>query len=253
MFPTLLPTSSPNSTSFPSIFANSKFFTSPVHITHFGGPSKRSSSLILPTRDHISIRSTPTPSISQLPPPNRSLQTPLHQGNTSANSLPSTSSVTPIQLPVVSTLDPSSVAPLERDISSPAPSMQTLSPSNNLQLSPSQSPIINPQTHHMVTRSKTGSLKPRVLPSLTASTCSILSEPTSFSQACKDSRWMQAMSSEFDALVHNKTWTLVPPPPNANIVGNKWVFQIKFCANGSIERFKARLVAQGFSQHPGVD
>ncbi|XP_060185225.1 uncharacterized mitochondrial protein AtMg00810-like [Lycium barbarum] len=60
------------------------------------------------------------------------------------------------------------------------------------------------------------------------------------------------MSVEFDALVQNKTWTLVPPPANANIVGNKWVFRIKFCANGSVERFKAQLVAQGFSQQPGV-
>jgi len=61
------------------------------------------------------------------------------------------------------------------------------------------------------------------------------------------------MIVEFDALVQNKTWTLVPPPTNVNIVGNKWVYRTKFCANGSIERFKPRLVAQGFSQKPEVD
>lgn len=98
----------------------------------------------------------------------------------------------------------------------------------------------------MFTRSKIGSLKPRILPSLTASMCSTLFELASFSQACKDSYWMQALSSKFDALVQNKTWTLVLPPPNGNIVGNKWVFQIKFCANGSVKRFKSYLVAQVF-------
>lgn len=54
------------------------------------------------------------------------------------------------------------------------------------------------------------------------------------------------MSVEFDALVQNKTWSLVPLPANVNIIGNKWVFRTMFCTNGSIERYKARLVAQGF-------
>jgi hypothetical protein len=49
------------------------------------------------------------------------------------------------------------------------------------------------------------------------------------------------------------TWTLVKPPPGANVVGSKWVFRVKKDAAGSIVRKKARLVAQGFSQVPGVD
>ena len=109
------------------------------------------------------------------------------------------------------------------------------------------------KSHPMITHSQTGSLKPRIFSSLTASTTSILSEPTSFSQASKDPHWKHAMSVEFDALVQNKTWSLVPPPANVNIVGNKWVFRTKFCANDSIERYKAWLVAQSFLQHPGVD
>jgi hypothetical protein len=61
------------------------------------------------------------------------------------------------------------------------------------------------------------------------------------------------MNVEFDALLKNQTWSLVPPSSNQNIVGCKWVFRIKRNADGSIERYKARLVAKGFHQQPGVD
>lgn len=55
---------------------------------------------------------------------------------------------------------------------------------------------------------------------------------------------MQEVSFKFDSLVKNKTWILLSSPPNENIVGNKWVFQIKFWANGPVERFESRLVTQ---------
>ncbi|CAM8972031.1 unnamed protein product [Rhodiola kirilowii] len=61
------------------------------------------------------------------------------------------------------------------------------------------------------------------------------------------------MQVEYDALLHNRTWTLIQPPRNANIVGCKWVYRIKRRADGTIERYKARLVAKGFNQEEGVD
>ncbi|KAL5732483.1 hypothetical protein ACOSP7_031842 [Xanthoceras sorbifolium] len=45
----------------------------------------------------------------------------------------------------------------------------------------------------------------------------------------------------------------MPPPPNCNIVGHKWVFRIKYNVDGFISKYKARLVAKGFHQTPGVD
>jgi len=51
-----------------------------------------------------------------------------------------------------------------------------------------------------------------------------------------------------DALTKNGTWEVVNLPPNKKVVGSKWVFTVKHRANGSIERFKARLVAQDFTQ-----
>lgn len=72
------------------------------------------------------------------------------------------------------------------------------------------------------------------------------SEPQTYNQAQPHYQRRQAMECEINALLQNKTWQLVPCPPNTNIVGNKWRFWIKGKANGDIERYKARLVAKGF-------
>ncbi|RVW78235.1 Retrovirus-related Pol polyprotein from transposon TNT 1-94 [Vitis vinifera] len=52
------------------------------------------------------------------------------------------------------------------------------------------------------------------------------------------------MQEEIKALIQNRTWDLVPRPPTANIVGSKWVFKTKLKEDGTIDRYKARLVAQ---------
>lgn len=61
------------------------------------------------------------------------------------------------------------------------------------------------------------------------------------------------MKVDFDALLKNQTWDLVPCDPNKNIVTCKWLFRIKRKADGTIDRYKARLVAKGFTQRPGID
>lgn len=61
------------------------------------------------------------------------------------------------------------------------------------------------------------------------------------------------MQEEFDALIRNKTWHLVPARRGMNIVDCKWVFKVKQNADGSVERYKARLVAKGFRQRYGLD
>ena len=54
-------------------------------------------------------------------------------------------------------------------------------------------------------------------------------------------------------IIANGTWDLVDLPENKKLVGSKWVFKIKHDSNGQVDRFKARLVAQGFSQKHGID
>ena len=61
------------------------------------------------------------------------------------------------------------------------------------------------------------------------------------------------MDLEFEALTQRETWVLVPRPPHTNIVTCRWIFNLKYNQNGTINRHKARLVARGFSQTYGVD
>ena len=131
-------------------------------------------------------------------------------------------------------------------------------------------PILTPQVMHdttsnhpMITRSRNNIFKPKATsddfvryPLPTALLTSLHSsgiEPTCYSEAIKSPQWRKAMNAEFDALLRNGTWSLVPPPPQANIVGCRWIYKIKKHVDGSIERFKARLVAKGFHQQEGID
>jgi hypothetical protein len=65
--------------------------------------------------------------------------------------------------------------------------------------------------------------------------------------------WEAAIQEELSVLGTQGTWELIDPPAGANIVGSKWVFKAKKDSAGNVVRYKARLVAQGFSQVPGVD
>ena len=65
--------------------------------------------------------------------------------------------------------------------------------------------------------------------------------------------WKAAMQKEMESIYSNDVWDLVELPNNRRPVGCKWVFKRKTKANGSIERYKARLVARGFSQKQGLD
>jgi hypothetical protein len=83
-----------------------------------------------------------------------------------------------------------------------------------------------------------------------------LEEPQNIEDAltCENSKeWECAMQEEYDSLMTNNTWTLVPLPADRKPVSCKWVFKIKQGANGEVERYKARLVARGFTQTYGVD
>ena len=78
-------------------------------------------------------------------------------------------------------------------------------------------------------------------------------EPTTLNDALGNKDWVTAMDTEYQALMNNKTWHLVPRPKGKNIVGYKWVYKIKRKADGTIDRYKARLVAKGFKQQYGID
>nr|GFA66922.1 hypothetical protein [Tanacetum cinerariifolium] len=65
--------------------------------------------------------------------------------------------------------------------------------------------------------------------------------------------WRNAKFDEYNALIKNKTWTSVPRPEGTNIVRCMWLFLHKFLADGTLSRYKVRLVANGSPQVEGVD
>lgn len=79
------------------------------------------------------------------------------------------------------------------------------------------------------------------------------SEPRSYKDALQCSTWHQSMLEEVQALHNQKTWSLVPSSPHQHVVGCKWVFRIKKNSDGSIARYKSRLVAKDYLQEAGVD
>lgn len=61
------------------------------------------------------------------------------------------------------------------------------------------------------------------------------------------------MQQQVDALTRNKTWKICHLPPNKEVVSCKWISKLKQNSDGSIVRYKARLVAQRFTQTYGLD
>ncbi|GJZ43745.1 ribonuclease H-like domain-containing protein [Tanacetum coccineum] len=78
-------------------------------------------------------------------------------------------------------------------------------------------------------------------------------KPKSFFEASKFPHWVDAMNQEMNALLRNITWDIVELPKDRKAIGSKWIYKIKYQSSGEIDRFKARLVAQGFSQKEGID
>jgi hypothetical protein len=66
-------------------------------------------------------------------------------------------------------------------------------------------------------------------------------------------KWLDAIAKEGDSLKENKTWTLVEKPRGKRILSTMWVLKIKYKSDGSIERYKARLVVRGCHQKEGID
>jgi Reverse transcriptase (RNA-dependent DNA polymerase) len=81
-------------------------------------------------------------------------------------------------------------------------------------------------------------------------------EPKTYKEAvncAEKDQWTKAMEKELKSIEANQTWTLVDVPSNRKIIGSKWVFKLKCDENGNVVKYKARVVAQGFTQVYGQD
>ncbi|KAI3731774.1 hypothetical protein L1987_62963 [Smallanthus sonchifolius] len=81
-------------------------------------------------------------------------------------------------------------------------------------------------------------------------------DPKTYSEAMASrdvAFWKEAIQDEMDSILHNNTWKLTDLPPGCKPLGSKWIFKRKMRVDGSIDKFKARLVIQGFRQKEGID
>ena len=71
--------------------------------------------------------------------------------------------------------------------------------------------------------------------------------------ACRPASKTQGNWYQVGLQSKNGTWQLIDPPPKRKVIGTKWVYKVKYKSDDSLEKYKARLVAQGFSQVEGFD
>ncbi|KAJ0928153.1 putative RNA-directed DNA polymerase [Helianthus annuus] len=198
--------------------------------------------------------------------------TPTPTPTSPSSNLPPTPNSPPSQMPNTHGPNPHtthhSPSPIFHPISG-SPSILGPHPSSNqYQQNPRNSPQHSPHhdspppppppqtnsTHPMQTRSQSGIFKPRHPMSLNTETSPSISPlPKSHLTALNDPNWKIAMTNEYEALLANNTWELVPRPSDAPVIRCMWLFKHKYHADGTLERHKARLVVNGKSQTVGID
>eukprot|EP00253_Pinus_taeda_P009127 PITA_09127 len=78
-------------------------------------------------------------------------------------------------------------------------------------------------------------------------------EPSYFEEAMEDPTWVDAMVEEYDSIVRNNAWEIVPRPEGKSVMGSRWIYKVKQAADWSVEKYKERFFSQGFSQIEGID
>ena len=78
-------------------------------------------------------------------------------------------------------------------------------------------------------------------------------EPSSFKEAVQQPVWVDAMVEEYNSIIQNSVWDVVPRPQGKSVVSSIWIYKVKQVADVSVEKHKARFVARGFSQVEGID
>ena len=61
------------------------------------------------------------------------------------------------------------------------------------------------------------------------------------------------MIEEYKSIMKNDVWEVVPRPAGKSVVTSRWLYKIKHAADGSVEKYKARFAARGFTQKEGID
>ena len=75
----------------------------------------------------------------------------------------------------------------------------------------------------------------------------IVTEPSSFQEAVQQPTWVDVLVEEYGSIVKNSAWEIVLRLIKKSVVGSRWIYKVKLVSNGSVEKYKARFVARGFS------
>jgi hypothetical protein len=78
-------------------------------------------------------------------------------------------------------------------------------------------------------------------------------EPITYEKAKDHKEWKNAMNEEYESIMKSETWELTKLPGNKVLIGCKWLYKTKFNVDGSVDKYKARIVANGYSQKEGID
>ena len=90
--------------------------------------------------------------------------------------------------------------------------------------------------------------KPNPYPSYVALMCDLVDkELTCFEEAIKQKEWVDATVEEYQSIIKNDVWEIVPRPKDKSVVSLKWIFKTKHSTYGSIENYKEIFIARGIS------
>ncbi|CAN6694158.1 unnamed protein product [Malus baccata var. baccata] len=132
------------------------------------------------------------------------------------------------------------------------------------QISPFQTPqssqnssasSMSQQEEQQSSSSSSGStpIKMKSLDEIYAACNFCVTEPETFEEAESDKAWQIAMKDEISIIEKNGTWILVDRPSDKPVIGVRWVYKTKLNLDGYVQKNKARFVAKGYSQNPGID
>jgi hypothetical protein len=197
-------------------------------------PTRDSSLVLIPNSapGHTTTTTTTAPDPSSVPAPR--------------HTTPTTTVAPDLSLALVSDTTPGQIVPQSDSL---------VQSSTVMALGSSVAPVLNPSPAPTRTKSHVGITKPKnysdgtVCYAYTAAS----GVPYTVQEALSSLNWKAMMIDEYNVLLRNKTWTLVPPVSGRNVIDCKWVFKLKYKADGFVDRHKAHLVEKGFKQRLGID
>ena len=81
----------------------------------------------------------------------------------------------------------------------------------------------------------------------------INAEPSTYKEAASLQVWNDAMIEEYNSIMKNDVWEVVPRPTRKSVVTSRWLYKSKHVVDGSIEKYKTKFVARGFTKKEGID